>query len=275
MRPVLKQFGASVMVLAILFLLLSAPRTEPHESSVTTTEETVSTTYTTRSWQVTDCGNSQCPVIQKSSAVLIGHSSIALDITVFNPTSLPVHNLDVLFSYWGPYACPGCPPDYTTVIRFDAVPSGATQSKHVEMLNTQWFRQSMFRYTFHIETWNFVSLSVFLATSYSTTTHVYTSTSSLAFYQAIRPPVPLNSIELLGAIELFGFLGTMMLSSVVISIRRTKTRIPTKDKRASVTIALDPQFRSYRDRLQESLFEGKIDETTYTKLLAEFRKSKK
>jgi CRISPR/Cas system-associated endoribonuclease Cas2 len=42
-----------------------------------------------------------------------------------------------------------------------------------------------------------------------------------------------------------------------------------------VRAALEAEFRIYRDRLQESLFEGKIGETEYARLLAEFRKARR
>lgn len=285
----------TVILLAVLSVPF-LPTSESGRTSKTYTTifaSTIETTQVTRqSWAASECTNSRCPYIEKSSAALIGYSTLALDVTLVNPTALLVHNLAVRFNYWGPYACPSCAPEYTTLITFESFPPGTRQSKHVEVQNTQLFRQAIFRFQFKIETFQNSVWATFTATAFRTSVTGFTSTGFMAVYELFHPTDPIESVGILGAAGVLAFVCMTLLSrqqalktprkSAPLERSAQVTQGPTKPLSKSqtsnagdISTALNPEFRIYRDRLQELLFAGRIDEKEYARLLAEFYKTKK
>jgi hypothetical protein len=176
-----KQVELSTLAL-VTFLLLAGvpyfPTAETQENSRTYTNETTTAVGRTTTVYVTQCSNSACPIVDGSSALFKGYSTMALDVTVTNPTDRWVYNLAVRFNYWGPYTCPTCQPDYTMLISFPNLPPRSSQNKHMELQNTQVFRQPTFRYAFQIESFQNQYLLMLTSTSTSSTTSFTTLTTT-------------------------------------------------------------------------------------------------
>jgi hypothetical protein len=302
----LRRLGISILVVLVLLVALTYPFIAV--TNVTQTSETLTTPIlitiratqtTTRSWSVSDCITSQCPEIKRSSAVLVGVGTLALDVAVSNPTVLPVSALVVRFDYWDPYTCATCSPDYTTRITFEVVAPGATQTKHIEVRNTSLFLYAVFHYSFQIEAFVTSQSTVVQRTSTSSRLSViqqtFAHTGSVAVYDLVLPgrskwPAILATfgVAILLCVALIWRRVTRRASferrsASKESHRAPETSGPPVDStsktqtsgKETLPSALDPEFRVYRDRLQESLLAGEIDEREYVRLLSEFQRSKK
>jgi hypothetical protein len=310
-----RQLKISVAAAIALLILLGAPLlpTSERRQVVQTYTTQVATILDTRrdvqrSWIASDCTNARCPYIDSSSAVLKEYGTLAIDVTVHNPTSFEVRDLVVRFDFWKSSSCLTCPPNYTDTIRFDKLPASVAQSIHLEIRNDL-FRfgySQRFYYKFQINTYVVSIEEQVTATTIGTSSAVQTITVShlIPLGELIHLGM-LSEPQLFAGIGILGFFSAMMLTRVLTRSRfrhgvlgssekatndsstppralgsgqsaRAKEHTILRDMGSAMPPAgLDPEFLKYRDRLQESLMAGKIDEVEYVRLLAEFDKAKR
>jgi len=295
----LKRYWLSILVSLVVLAALSTPYMSTgavqHLTRTYTSLETriSSTTYQgvyTWTWDVGACGSTNCPIVEKSSAFLSTEDNalILLDVTLYNPTSLQVRNIVVRFDYWKPSSCSTCPPDFTTRVQFDAVNSGERVTKRIE-IRQDIFRSGRFqqiRYTVLIETYVSSVVTAQLPVVMSSTVlteQLSTAKRLVAPYEVILPDAGQWSVSVpaVSAIAVFSALA-IITRSMGRSSRRWQTGTGKRIETSSSSIktdmntptdhlsALDAGFRKYRDRLQEKLFSGEIDEDEYARRLEEF-----
>lgn len=271
----LRRLWTASLAALILFAALSlqyAPRSELDHTAITTTIAVSTQSETIH--QITQshfgtCPNT-CPFITQATAAssLADYRTLVLDIAVFNPSAATVRNVIIRFDYWKPGSClSSCLPDFTTRIEFDEVSSFVVRSQHLVLQEDvfQIGHGQQFRYNFQIESFVATSISTQTATTLSET-HVkdelITVERLVAPYQLVFADGGQSSLIIPSVFAVLAFLAVLGGS-----FRRPKS---SRD-----IVWLSSDFTGYRDRLQELLFSGEIDEKVYLNRLEEFRQGPK
>jgi len=220
-----------------------------------------------------------------------GYGVVAVDVTVYNPTNLHVSDLVVRFSFWKPYTCPGCPPDFTSEITFKSIDPGMRQSKHIELddnaFRLGYSQQFSSRFSLQIESYGVALLTtsqlVLTVPVTSTKIEAPTSANRLAVFQLVFRAETWESIAAIALVGLAVFFSTMIMTrffggsdlrqsnNEIIAISVSKSSPSATE--GNIPPALNPDFMKYRDRLQEAFFAGEINEAEYVESLTRFLKN--